>query len=452
MSFHTESRLTRTSVADGTGFARTRFGSTARSTTVLAVRGVQSWRRVRRAVVAAARWIAETITAAGWLAIGTAAVGLTVGLAFGWLEFAVAGAAALLLLVLSVPFLFSARAYDVVLRLEHDRVVAGTQVEGQLVIANIGRGPALPGRIDVPVGAGLVDVHVPLLRHGHTHAEQVVVPTQRRGVITVGPARTVRGDPLGILTRESTWEDTHTLYIHPVTTALRSTTTGFVRDLEGAASRTIVDADFSFHAIRPYVAGDSQRQIHWKSTAKTGTLMVRQYEETRRSRMVLALALGDDEYASDDEFELAVSATASLGVRGIRDGRDVDVVVGGEVPEFARRTLRTIRELTTISTRTLLDDLAGIERTELVSPLGDAASLAAETHPDVSIGFLVCGSTLTPARLQSAALAFPADVGVIAIVCAPDQQPGFRRLGAITVLTIGLLDDLRHLLAKGAQS
>lgn len=451
MSFDTESRLTRTSVADGTGLARTRYGTTGR-TTVLAVRGVQSWRRLRRAASATARWVAETVTVAGWLMVVTAVVGLTAGLGWGIVELAAAGVAAVMLLALSVPFLFSARAYDVNLRLEHDRVVAGSPVEGTLVVTNIGSAPALPGRIDVPVGDGIVDVHVPLLRHGHEHTEQVVVPTHRRGVITVGPARTVRGDPLGILKREGSWDDVHTLYIHPVTTALRTTTTGFVRDLEGSASRSIVDADFSFHAIRPYAPGDSQRQIHWKSTAKTGTLMVRQYEETRRSRMVIALALGDDEHASDEEFELAVSAVASLGIRGIRDGRDVDVVVGGDVPEFARRRVRTIRELTTITARTLLDDLAGVERSEDVSPLRDAASLSAESHPDVSVAFLVCGSTLTPTQLQSAALAFPADVGVVAVVCSPEAEPGFRRLGSMSVLSIGLLDDLRQLLARAAQS
>ena len=451
MSFDTESRLTRTSVADGTGFSRTRFGTTGR-TTVLAVRGVQSWRRVRRALRGALRWIAETVTVAGWLVVVTAVAGLALGTGLGLVEFAAAGVAAAVLLLLSTPFLFGARAYEVDLRLEHDRVVAGTPVTGTLVVTNVGTAPALPGRIDVPVGEGLVDVHVPLLRHGHEHSEQVVVPTHRRGVITVGPARTVRGDPLGILKREGTWDDVHTLYIHPATTPLRTTTTGYVRDLEGSASRTVVDADFSFHAIRPYVAGDSQRQIHWKSTAKTGTLMVRQYEETRRSRMVIALAVGEDEYASDDEFELAVSAAASLGIRGIRDGRDVDVIVGGEVPEFARRRIRTIRELTTITTRTLLDDLAGLERIEHVSPLRDAASLAAESHPDVSVAFLVCGSALTPAQLQSAALAFPADVGVVAVACDPAAEPGFRRLGAMSVLTVGLLDDLRHLLARAAQS
>ncbi|MCR2801430.1 DUF58 domain-containing protein [Microbacterium sp. zg-Y818] len=451
MTLPSESRLTRTVGSTGTANARTRY-ATARSTTVLAVRGDRAWRRARTAVISAWRGVSDTVTPAGWLLLTAAAAGIGLGLAFGWVEFTVAGAIATALLLLSVPFLFSARAYDVDLTLGHDRVVAGAQVQGTLRVTNIGRGIALPGRIDVPVGEGLVDVYVPILRHGHEHVQQVVVPAERRGVITVGPAHTVRGDPLGILKREATWDDTHTLYIHPVTTALHSTSTGFIRDLEGQASRMIVDADISFHALREYVPGDSPRQIHWKSTAKTGTLMVRQYEETRRSRMIVALALGEGEYGTDDEFELAVSAAASIGIRGIRDGRDVDVVVGGEVPEFARRTVRTIRELATVSTRTLLDELSGVQRTTLVGPLADVTSLARETHGDASIAFLVCGSTQTPRLLQAAALAFPSDVAVVAVVCNPEAEPGFRRLGTVTVLTIGLLDDLRHMLARGAQT
>jgi uncharacterized protein (DUF58 family) len=240
--------------------------------------------------------------------------------------------------------------------------------------------------------------------------------------------------------------------VHPVTTPLRSTSAGFIRDLEGSASRTVVDSDISFHAIREYVPGDAQRQVHWKSTAKTGTLMVRQYEETRRSRMVVALAVSETEYGTDEEFELAVSAAASIGVRGIRDGRDVDVVVGGEVPEFVRASARTIRELATVSSRTLLDDLCAVERAPRVSSLGEVTSLAAETHPDTSIAFLVCGSTQTARSLQAAALAFPPDVGIVAVVCNPEAEPSYRRLGAMAVLSIGLLNDLRLLLARGAQS
>lgn len=448
----TETRTTRTALPqETTGFSRTRY-STASGSTALAVRGLRWWRRMQARLLRAWRAVRDTLSVAGWMLLAVTAIGLTLGLIFGWIEFVAAGLISGSLLVLSIPFLFSARSYDVDLALGHDRVVAGTQVTGDLTVRNVGRGIALPGRIDIPVGEGLVDVYIPLLRKDHEHREQVVVPTHRRGVIQVGPARTVRGDPLGILSREATWADRHTLYVHPVTTTLMSTTAGFIRDLEGSASRTIVDADISFHAIREYVPGDAQRQIHWKSTAKTGTLMVRQYEETRRSRMVVVLGVTATEYASEDEFELAVSAAASIGARGIRDGRDVDVVVGGEVPEFAKTTARSIRELPTVSARTLLDALSGVELGDRVSTITDVTSLAAETHPDASIVFVVCGSTQTARTLQAAALAFPSDVAVVAVVCNPEAEPGFRRLGALSVMSIGLLVDLRQLLARGAQS
>lgn len=452
MTFPTSATKTTrgTGSTGSTGFSRTRYATSGSAP--LTLRGRRWWRRVQHAASTTWRRIAATLSVAGWLLVGTAVIGLGAGLAFGWMEFVVAGMVATLLLLLSVPFLFSARSYQVDLTLGHDRVVAGTHVSGTLTVVNTGRGIALPGRIDIPVGEGLVDVYIPLLRKNHRHVEQVVVPTHRRGIIDVGPARTVRGDPFGILTREVTWADTHTLYVHPVTTALRTTSAGFVRDLEGSASRTVVDADISFHAIREYVPGDAQRQVHWKSTAKTGTLMVRQYEETRRSRMIVALAAADAEYGSDEEFELAVSAAASLGVRGIRDGRDVDVVLGGQLPEFVRASARTMRELATASARTLLDELCAVERGERVSMLGEVTSLAAETHPDASIAFLVCGSAETARSLQAAALAFPSSVGVVAVVCNPEAEPGFRRLGNMAVISIGLLDDLRQLLSRGAQS
>ncbi len=452
MTNDTSSRITRIgSTSTSTSSTRTRY-DTSRQTTVIVVGGIRFWRRLRRTAARTVTAVGDTVTPGGWLLVGAAVLGLGLGLPLGWIEFVVAGLVALVLLLCAVPFLFSARAYDVALGLAHDRVVAGGEASASLRVVNVGSGVALPGRVDVPIGVGLIDVPIPLLRKGAVHEEDLSIPALRRGVLDVGPARAVRGDPLGILRREVTWEDVHTLYVHPVTTSIPSTATGFVKDLEGNPSSLVVDADISFHAIREYAPGDSQRQIHWKSTAKTGTLMVRQYEESRRSRMVIVLASGEDEYANNEEFELAVSAAGSLGVRGIRDGRDVSIVVGGEVPEFARRAVRTSRDLATVTARTLLDDLAGIEKTERVSPLGDVASLAVEGHGDVSIGFLVCGSTPTLRMLQHAALAFPADVGVAALVCDPTAEPGYRTLGSTSIVTIGLLEDLRHILARSAKS
>ena len=74
-------------------------------------------------------------------------------------------------------------------------------------------------------------------------------------------------------------------------------------------------ADVSFHALRDYVPGDDRRHIHWKTTARTNKLMVRQFEETRRAHLAISLSINTEEYASEDEFELAISAAASIGRR-----------------------------------------------------------------------------------------------------------------------------------------
>nr|BFF09101.1 hypothetical protein GCM10025699_04040 [Microbacterium flavescens] len=279
------------------------------------------------------------------LVVLAATVGLGLGYVFGWVEWMVAGAAALVLVVASIPFLFGARSYDVGLSLTHERVVAGDGVTGEIVVRNDGHRIALPGRLDIPVGAGLVEFGVPFLRPGHSVSQPLEIPGLRRGIVTVGPVTTVRSDPIGLLRREHAFEDVHDVYVHPRTTSIPSTSAGLIRDLEGSPTRRLVDSDMSFHAIREYTSGDSRRQIHWKSTAKTGRLMVRQYEESRRSRMAVVLGVAEYEYADADEFELAVSCAASLGLRAVRDARDVEVVTGSEIPRVVRGRLRAIRHI-----------------------------------------------------------------------------------------------------------
>ena len=212
--------------------------------------------RVLAATLAsAAAWSARTVRPAGVLVLIAATLGLGIGIAFGWVEWMVAGAIALLLAVMCVPFLFGARSYDVDLVLAHERVVAGDGVTGEIVVRNDGRRVALPGRLDIPVGAGLVEFGVPLLRPGHTVAQPLEIPALRRGIVTVGPATTVRSDPIGLLRREHAFEDVHELYVHPRTTSIPSTSAGLIRDLEGNPTRRLVDADMSFHAIREYAPG-----------------------------------------------------------------------------------------------------------------------------------------------------------------------------------------------------
>jgi uncharacterized protein (DUF58 family) len=446
-------RLTRTASGTGASTAHTRVTTARRGALVVAVlSSMTAARRLREAAVRAGEWLGQTVTPAGWLALAAATVGIVAGWAFGWVEWLVAGVASLVLLLMSLPFLFGARAYDVVVRLEHERVVAGGEVPGEIDIRNRGSRTALPGRIDLPVGDGLVELGVPLLRGGHVVSQPVSIPTPHRGIIPVGPPTAVRTDPIGLLRREHAWDEVHELYVHPRTVVVPSTSAGLVRDLEGHPSRRLVDADMSFHAIREYAPGDSRRQIHWKSTAKTGQLMVRQFEESRRSRMAIVLSLATGDYAGDDELELAVSSAASLGVQAVRDGRDLDVVTGTAIPRVVKGRLRAIRTLSATSPRALLDGFSGLEPLEHTMPLEEVCRLTVESSPALSIAFVVCGSNVGLTRLRQAALAFPDETAVIGILCDERAHPRLRPIGSLTLLTVGLIEDLAGLMLRGAQT
>lgn len=455
----TDSGLTRshpdalTSTAATGVTSRTQVTTAHRSPLVgFVVASLDALQRTGDIVVRAARLIGRAVTPAGWLVVLAATAGLVCGWAFGWVEWLVAGFAAVALLAMTAPFLFGARGYDVSLRLSHKRIVAGDVVDGWIDIRNTGARTALPGRLDLPVGDGLVELGVPLLRAGHDVSQPVSIPAPRRGIITVGPATAVRTDPIGLLRREREWDEVHELFVHPRTVAVPSTSAGLVRDLEGSASRRLVDADMSFHAIRPYAPGDSRRQIHWKSTAKTGQLMVRQFEESRRSRLAVVLSLAESEYATHDEFELAVSAAASLSVQAVHDGRDLSVVTGAEIPRVVRGRLRAIQTLSAVSPRVLLDDFSGIRSLEHTMPLEDVCRLTAEASETLSLAFVVCGSLVSLTRVRQAALAFPADTTVVAVVCDERAHPRRRPVGTLTVLTIGLLEDLTALMLRGVQA
>lgn len=449
MTFNTESRGTQSATSTGLT-THTRYSTSRRGLLVRAlVWCANAGAALQGVALGALRWLGETITPAGWLAV-LAVLLLPVGVGLGWSELIVAGALGAALLLIALPFLLGGRAYSIEFHVPVDRVVAGGEVLGTLDVTNVSTSFELPGRVDVPIGSGSAEIAVPLLRPGAGHSEVVTIPTPRRGIIDIGPATTLRTDPVGLLRREHAQAKVHRLYVHPQTVSIPSTSAGFVRDLEGSPTNRIVDADMSFHAIREYAAGDSRRSIHWKSTAKTGQLMVRQYEESRRSRLVIALSLHQADYASDDEFEMAVSAAGSLGTRAIRDGRDVAVVASEQIRELARSSVHSIRSLPVVTGRALLDELSAVNRSATTMPIDDVCALTSHAIPDVSIAFVICGSTVGATRLRALTLRFTPDVAVVAVRTDPLAVPSYRDLAGTGVLTIAVLDDLRSLLARRA--
>ena len=65
----------------------------------------------------------------------------------------------------------------------------------------------------------------------------------------------------------------------------------------------------SVRAVRPYVPGDSARLVHWPTSARRGTLVVREHEPP----VVVGVALVVDLNGPPDEVELAASRAAGIG-------------------------------------------------------------------------------------------------------------------------------------------
>ena len=436
---------TRTRGATVTRYATERTGLTTR---------VEAGRRVAERVSDVARraWaaVSQTVRPAGWLLLVVVVIGGAAALAWGWAEAWVVASGSTLLLLLCAPFLLGKPRYDVALVFERDRVVAGTDISADLQVGNRGKRVALPALLDIPVGEGLIEAHVPLLRVGADHTERLTISAPRRGIIQVGPMTIGRGDPVGLFQRDHTWPEIQHLYVHPQTVSVPSTSAGLLRDLEGAVTKTIVDSDLSFHAIRDYVEGDSRRHVHWKSTAKTGNLMVRQYEETRRSRIAILLDLEEPRFGSEDEFEAAVSIAASLGVQAVRDGREVVITASADIPRHQRGIMHAIRSLPTVSASALLDGMSSVNSSADVMPLQHVATMTAQEAQQLSLVFLVAGSTHTVGELRKAAVAFPSDVTVIAIRCELGMEPTMRTTREMRVMTVGMVHDLGHLMLRGA--
>jgi uncharacterized protein (DUF58 family) len=382
--------------------------------------------------------------------LGVIPAALGFGYLLGWVELVVVGWAGVALAVIAAVYLVGRSPFEVTLTLVHRRVAVGEPAGGAVTVVNPTGRRVLGFTVEIPVGLGLAELAMPSLRPSATFTSSFAIPTLRRGVIPVGPVRTVRADPIGLVRRELIWTDADELVVHPRTVGVPSTSTGLIRDLEGTPTRDLTSSDVAFHALREYQTGDERRYIHWKSSAKTGTYMVRQFEQTRRSHLVVALSLATSDYASEEEFELAVSVAGSLGVRAIRDGRTVSVVVSTVTPEFAKRKNYAVRALATHVPTRLLDDLAVVQASPTALGIRDVGRIAAEANIGISVAFLVCGSLVTPAELRAASRSFPIDVAVVAIVCDPDAVPGFRRIAGLSVLTIGYLEDLRIALARSA--
>jgi uncharacterized protein (DUF58 family) len=107
--------------------------------------------------------------------------------------------------------------------------------------------------------------------------------------------------------------------------------------------------------IREYRPGDSPRHVHWPSTARTGTVMVRELEEERSRRVAIAVdSLAD---VGDEGTPLDACCTAAASIARVafaeghrmrmiaaRQGRAVDVSDDVDERSFHRRLAAIVPE------------------------------------------------------------------------------------------------------------
>jgi uncharacterized protein (DUF58 family) len=174
---------------------------------------------------------------------------------------------------------------------------------------------ARPGNPVGSRGAGEVRFVVPGLARGATVALRYPVRGGARGRYTVGPLRVRVRDPFGTAERVRRYRSTDQLLVYPRVEPLGpGMPSGSHHGSGTSTSRRLFNTGDEFHTMREYVTGDDLRQVHWRSTARRSTLMVRQQEQPWQALATILVDTRAAAYgaAGGAGFELALSAAASL--------------------------------------------------------------------------------------------------------------------------------------------
>jgi uncharacterized protein (DUF58 family) len=382
--------------------------------------------------------VTSVVSGSAWVLLLVLVVAAAASVPLAWAELRVAAVFAALLLPVCALFVIGSNRLAATLDLSRTRVVVGERATGRLALTNAAARRMLPLQVELPVGTGVAVYDVPSLRRGAEHEELFAIPTHRRAVLDLGPVRAVRTDPFGLLRRDRELTRPDLLHVHPRTVLIEGSASGFIRDLEGETIRKISDNDVAFHTLREYVPGDDRRFVHWKSTARTGTLMVRQFEETRRSHLMVVLSTRLDDYATDEEFELAVSVAGSLGAQALRDGHTLSI-------------LTSTTHLRSDHATAVLDQLAGVDYDPTAPRLPDAVRRLGRQVTGASVAMLLCGSTVEASDLRRARRLLSPDVRAVAVGAELAADSSLRVMGDLDLATLGALDDLGGIMRRLAR-
>lgn len=120
---------------------------------------------------------------------------------------------------------------------------------------------------------------VPSLNITGRHNWQVNTPCNMRGEFRIGPLAITSGDPFGLFSNTRHIAATERILVYPAVQAITKVQLP-VGLLSGGEAQRYQTQNITTNAagVREYVPGDSINRIHWKSTARRGKLIVKEFE------------------------------------------------------------------------------------------------------------------------------------------------------------------------------
>lgn len=295
------------------------------------------------------------LTRQGVAVIFAGVAAIVVGRVFAVIELYVIAAAFLAAVVVAVVYVWARRPRVVASRWVHPSLlVAGDIGQVDIQLRHTGRIASIPFLLEESVVRTMSDDHVArlpvaALRAGTTSSSGYRVPTATRGAIALGPLRMVVGDALGIARSVSDLVDVDEIIVAPRTLSIDMPELG--RGVLGQAlresSRRLGPGDF--HGLRKYAAGDEPRSIHWRASARSDDLMVKEYTIEGLHQCTVVFDASPGAHASASNFEHGVTAAASLVHSSMRDGLTTRFVTAGGVdlrgPDVVANTLRVLARI-----------------------------------------------------------------------------------------------------------
>jgi uncharacterized protein (DUF58 family) len=216
------------------------------------------------------------------------------------------------------------------------------------------------------------------------------IPGLGRGHYRVGPLRIRLTDPFHMIDLTRSFTTVSDFVVSPVVDPLGSTEPPRSYDGgENAGSHSVGVHGADDASTREYRIGDDLRKIHWKSSARTGALMVRQEERPWQGQATVVLDLrasahvrsehrDHGDHRLDDSLEWAVSAVASVGSALISAGRDVSLIADARRDDRSRFG----------SAARLVEHLAGVSETHKDSLADLAGTIRLATRDSVVVAVL----------------------------------------------------------------